>query len=298
MRSFVTGGTGFVGQHLVRRLERPVVAGRDPHRIRRLLGSDVIPCPWQLGGSLNRDLLPEVDTVFHLAGEPVASGRWNTSRKQRIMDSRVLGTRNLVAALAGMDRPPRVLVCASAIGYYGARGDEPLAEDAAPGTDFLARVCQAWEAEAGTAAQLGIRVVSVRIGVVLGRGGGALARMLPPFRLGLGGRIGSGDQFMSWIHIDDLVGILLHAATTGEVQGPVNGVAPRPVRNREFTATLASVLHRPALMAVPAWVLRAGVGEFAETLLGSQKVVPEKILQAGYSFLYPELRGALGQLLG
>lgn len=297
MRCLVTGGTGFIGKHLVRRLERPVVAGRNVHRIKQLLG-DVIPCQWQSGAPLDRSILENVDAVFHLAGESVFSGRWNPARKQQIMDSRLLGTRNLVASLAGLDRTPAVLVCASAIGYYGARGNEPLNEAATPGTDFLAQVCQAWEEEARQAEKLGIRVVSIRTGVVLGSDGGALPRMLLPFRLGLGGRIGSGNQYMSWIHIDDLVGIFLHAATESKVRGPVNAVAPQPVTNREFTAALARVLRRPAFLAVPAPLLRVTLGEFAEVLLGSQRVVPEKILQTGYSFAYPQLMGALRNLLG
>lgn len=298
MRCLVTGGTGFVGHHLVRRLdERPVVTGRNVHKITRLLG-DVIPCQWDSQTPLDKSVLEKVDAVFHLAGESVFNGRWNAARKQKIINSRLLGTRNLVAALTGLDRPPAVLVCASAIGYYGDRGDEPLSEAAVAGTDFLARVCQVWEEEARQAEQLGIRVVSVRIGVVLGSDGGALPQMLLPFRLGLGGRIGSGSQFMSWIHIDDLVGILLHAAATSDVRGPVNATAPQSVTNREFTATLAEVLRRPAFLAVPAPVLRVTLGEFAEVLLGSQRVVPGKILRAGYTFTYPELKGALQNLLG
>jgi hypothetical protein len=296
MHCLVTGGTGFVGRHLISRLERPVVAGRSVDKIKKLPG-EVIPCQWNGGTLLDRSVLEGVDAVFHLAGESVFNGRWTTARKQRIMDSRRLGTRNLVASLAALDSPPSVLVCSSAIGYYGSRGDELLREASPPGTDFLAQVCQAWEEEARQAEKLGIRVVSVRTGVVLGSDGGALAQMLLPFRLGLGGRIGSGRQFMSWIHIDDLVGILLHAATASEVRGPVNGAAPQAVTNREFTATLAEVLRRPAFLAVPAPLLRIALGEFADVLLGSQRVVPEKILEAGYTFRYPELKGALRNLV-
>lgn len=297
MHCLVTGGTGFVGRHLVRRLHRPLVTGRSAETIRKRLG-DVLPVQWHSDGTLAKSVLADVDTVFHLAGESVFAGRWNEARKQQIMDSRRTGTRNLVAALAGLDRPPSVLVCASAIGYYGSRGDESLTESSAPGTDFLARVCQAWEEEALQAEKLGIRVVPVRIGVVLGRDGGALPRMLPPFRLGLGGRIGNGRQYMSWIHIDDLVGILLHVATTEEIRGPVNATAPGALTNRDFTATLAATLHRPAFFAVPAAVLRVTLGEFADVLLCSQRVVPDKILRAGYVFRYPELQGALENLLG
>ncbi|MHB8809827.1 MAG: TIGR01777 family oxidoreductase [Desulfobulbaceae bacterium] len=297
MHCLVTGGTGFVGRHLVRRLERPVVAGRSVDKIKRLLGN-VAPCRWDSQTPLDKNVLDGVDAVFHLAGESVFNGRWNAARKQQIMDSRLLGTRSLVASLASLDRAPKVLVCASAIGYYGPRGDETLTEASAPGTDFLARVCRAWEEEARQAEQLGIRVVSVRIGVVLGSDGGALPQMLLPFRLGLGGRIGSGRQYMSWIHIDDLVGILLHAADASDVRGPVNATAPQAVTNREFTATLAEVLHRPAFLTVPAPVLKITLGEFAEVLLGSQRVAPKKILQAGFAFSHPELKGTLHDVLG
>ncbi|HBI14467.1 MAG TPA: TIGR01777 family protein [Desulfobulbaceae bacterium] len=296
MHCLVTGGTGFVGRHLVRRLEQPVVAGRSVQKIKQLLGN-VTPCQWDIRTPPERSVLDGVEAVFHLAGESVFSGRWNAARKQQILDSRLLGTRNLIAGLAGLDRPPAVLVCASAIGYYGARGAETLVETSPPGAGFLAQVCQAWEEEARQAEKLGTRVISVRIGLVLGSDGGALPRMLLPFRLGLGGRIGNGSQFMSWIHIDDLVGILLHAAAESTVRGPVNATAPQAVSNREFTTTLANILRRPAFLAVPAPLLKVALGEFADVLLGSQRVVPEKILNAGYTFAHPELKGALQHLL-
>jgi uncharacterized protein (TIGR01777 family) len=222
------------------------------------------------------------------------------------MRSRVDGTRNLIKSLATLDKPPSTLVCASAIGFYGSQGENSLSESDLPGDDFLARVCVAWEEEAFKAEKLGIRVVQIRTGVVLGTDGGALHQMLTPFRFGVGGKIGSGKQYMSWIHIDDLVGIMLHAATNESVRGPVNGVAPSPVTNSEFTTTLASVLHRPALLQVPdwalkitlpGWALKITLGEFADVLLGSQRVLPQKITEAGYTFKYPGLTGALQDLI-
>ena len=296
MRCLVTGGTGFVGRHLVRRLERPIVVGRDSEKIRNLF-SEAEPYQWSLGEALDPGMLRGVDTVFHLAGESIFKGRWNEARKKQIMESRLAGTRQLVQALTSLAEPPATLVCASAVGFYGSRGDEPLTESAPPGSDFLARVCQGWEEEAAKAEQAGIRVVSVRIGLVLGRDGGALPLMLTPFRFGLGGRIGSGRQYMSWIHIDDLVAILLFAAANPAVRGPVNGVAPQALTNREFTAALASVLGRPALFTVPGFVLRITLGEFAEVLLSSQRAVPEKISSTGYSFAFPEIRDALTNLI-
>lgn len=296
MRSLVTGGTGFVGHHLIERLDRPAVLGRSIRKINRL-AADVIPCQWQPGTSLDPHKLNGIDTVFHLAGESVFKGRWNENKKERIMASRVEGTRSLVQALGELERPPATFVCASAIGYYGARGEEALTESTAPGNDFLARVCLAWEEEAKKAEDLGIRVVCVRLGIVLGSDGGALAQMLLPFRLGLGGRIGSGRQFMSWIHIEDLINIFLYVAEHPEIRGPVNAVAPQPVTNRDFTSELAAVLHRPAFFHVPGAVLRLTIGEFAEVLLGSQKVLPDILLKSGFRFSYPTLESALQNLL-
>ena len=296
MRSLVTGATGFVGRHLVSKLDQPVLLGRDPKRIQKLFG-DVEAHSWTPFSPVDSIIFQNIDTVFHLAGESVFQGRWNAEKKDRILRSRVDGTRNLVESLATLAKPPTTLICASAIGYYGSRGDKLLTELSLPGDDFLASVCVAWEKEASQAEKLGIRVVQVRTGVVLGAGGGALQQMLTPFRFGLGGKIGSGKQFMSWIHIDDLVGIMLYAAGNESVRGPVNAVAPASITNGEFTTNLASVLKRPAFFQVPGFALKAVLGEFGDVLLGSQRVVPKNITDAGYSFVYPELSDALRALI-
>ncbi len=274
MRALVTGATGFVGSRLVPRIAEPVFLSRDPQRAREKFAR-ATPHYWDpLAAAPPADAFAGVDAIFHLAGESVGEGRWSAAKKQRIRDSRILGTRHLVEGLAALEQRPRVLVAASAIGYYGSRGDETLDESSPPGNDFLARVCCDWEAEARAAEKLGVRVVCARFGIVLGQGG-ALAKMLLPFKLGLGGRLGDGRQWMSWVHIDDVVGILLAAAGEEQYRGPVNTVAPEPVTNREFTRVLASVLHRPAIFPVPALALRLAVGEFSEVLLGSQRVLPK-----------------------
>ncbi len=296
MKALVIGSTGFVGMHLMRRLDQPIAVGRSSEKIRQRLG-DVEARIWDPGRSVEPSLLAGVDTVFHLAGESVFNGRWNAAKKDKIRASRVDATRRLVDGMASCAQPPKTLICSSAIGFYGDRGAEKLSELSAPGHDFLAGVCEAWEREALRAQGFGVRVVCIRTGVVLGKGGGALAQMLPLFRMGLGGWLGNGHQYMSWVHIDDLVGIMLHAAGQEGVSGPVNGVAPEPVTNREFTRTLAQVLHRPALFPVPGFVLKLALGEFATVLLASQRVIPEKISQAGYRFIFPALKEGLGNLL-
>jgi hypothetical protein len=293
MKSLITGGTGFIGRHLIERLDSPVVLGRNTDRISKAL-KNVEARKWDPAGEIDAAVFAGVDTVYHLAGESV-NGRWDSAKKERIMGSRVDGTRTLVRALARLDtdQRPHTLICSSAIGYYGSRGEEMLTESSLPGSDFLATVCRRWEEEAMKAEEPGLRVVTVRTGVVLGKDGGALAKMLTPFKLGLGGRLGNGRQYMSWIHIDDLIGIMLHAARNPEVRGPINGVAPNPVTNREFTAALASALHRPAILPVPGCVLNAALGEFAAVLLGSQRVRPDKAIDTGYKFIYPLLQGAM-----
>jgi uncharacterized protein (TIGR01777 family) len=246
-------------------------------------------------GEAPADGLRDADAVIHLAGTPVAQ-RWNAQVKRDIRESRVAGTRNLVQGISKLTRKPQVLVCASAIGYYGSRGDEVLAESAAPGSDYLSEVCVAWEKEARSAEALGMRVVRVRTGVVLDARGGALPRMLPPFRMGVGGKLGSGKHWMSWIHLDDLAA-LFQFALVKPVSGAVNGVAPNPVTNAEFTRTLAAAVHRPAIFPVPGFALRLLFGEMSEILLASQRAAPKAAESAGFTFRFPQLAGALADVL-
>jgi uncharacterized protein (TIGR01777 family) len=297
MRALVTGATGFIGRRLVARLEAPVVLSRSPEAARRVLG-DVRAFAWDPeAGPPPADAFDGVDTVFHLAGEPVAGGRWTAERKARIRSSREQGTRHLVTGLQAASTRPAVLVSASAVGYYGDRGDQELDESAAPGAGFLAEVCRVWEDEAVRAREAGLRVVPVRSGIVLGEDGGALGRLLPLFRAGLGGTLGGGDQWMPWVHVDDVVGLMLHAAATQGMDGPANAVAPGIVRNREFTRALASALGRPAFLPVPSFALHLALGEFGESLTHSQRVVPAAARSAGYAFAHPALAGALTAVL-
>lgn len=298
MRALVTGATGFIGRRLVARLEKPIVLSRDADRARALLGPGPEVFAWDpSSGPPTPEAFRGVEAVFNLAGESVGAGRWTRRRKAAIRESRISGTRNLVMAMEGLPERPRVLVSVSAIGYYGDRGGQPLDETASPGSDFLAEVCVAWEAEARRASASGVRVVTPRLGIVLGPDGGALQKMRTPFKLGLGGRLGSGEQWMSWIHVDDAVGILLHAARTGTLSGPVNAVAPGPVTNREFTRTLGAVLGRWTIFPMPAFALRVVVGEFAKVLLSSQRVEPRAAERSGYSFTHSALEGALRSIL-
>ena len=277
MNIAISGASGFIGRHLVKSL---ALAG---HSLRAL--SRHAPA----------ESLREADVIIHLAGEPVAQ-RWTAAAKQRIRDSRVVGTHNLVETLATLPRRPEALICASAIGYYGSRGDEILTESSAPGSGFLPEVCVAWEREAQAAEAFGIRVVRVRIGVVLAAGGGALPRMLPPFRMGVGGRLGSGRQWMSWIHLEDLAA-LFQLAVESQVRGPLNAAAPHAVTNSDFTRELAHALRRPAVFPVPEFALRLLFGEMADVLLASQRVVPAAAEAAGFRFRFPQLASALAGLL-
>jgi len=273
----LTGARGFIGRALTGRLS---AAGHAVRPVKLREAQAVSAC----------------DAVIHLAGEPVAQ-RWTAQAKQRILASRADGTRRLIGELEKLSAPPRVLVCASAIGIYGSRGDEILDERSGRGDGFLAEVCVALEQAADRAAALGMRIVKLRIGIVLGLGGGALARMLPAFRVGVAGRLGSGRQWMSWIHVDDLVGLIEFALIHDGVAGPVNATAPNPVTNAQFTAELARTLHRPAFVPVPAFALKLMFGEMASVLVDGQRVLPRAALEAGFSFEYPEIGPALRNLL-
>ena len=242
------------------------------------------------------------DAVVNLAGENIFGGRWTTEFKARLLESRVHSTRNVMQALVhkptSTDGRPKVLVNASAIGYYGPRGDEELGEDGSPGNDYLAKICIDWEKEAHAADGKGVRVALIRIGVVLAKEGGALPKMLTPFKLFAGGPVGSGRQWMSWIHIEDLVGILVLALDQPNATGPINGTAPHPVTNRDFATALGEVLHRPSFFPTPAFALRLALGEVANVVTTGQRVLPRRALQLGYKFQFPELAGALTNLLG
>ena len=294
-RVLVTGVSGPIGAALVPYLEsqgaRIVRLVRGPVR-----GPDQIS--WNPEQPLAPDAVSGFEAVIHLAGESIV-GRWTEAKKQRIRDSRVLGTRHLATALAQASAKPQVFVCASAIGYYGNRGDEVLSETSTSGQGFLPEVCREWEAASRIAAGAGIRTVNLRLGLVLSPKGGALEKMLTPFQLGLGGKIGSGQQWWSWIHVDDIVGVAHHALQNESLSGPVNVVAPAPVRNAEFTRLLASVVRRPAFFPVPAFAARLAFGEMAEELLlNSERVLPARLQASGYSFRFGELRAALEDLLG
>ena len=302
MRVIVTGATGLVGRALTRSLLG------EGHSVTRLVrgGSQTFSAPgtaavrWDPeAGTVEAEGLEGHDAAVHLAGESIAEGRWNDEKKRRIRESRVRGTQVFAETLARLERKPEVLVSASAVGFYGDRGEELLTEESASGEDFLSEVCREWEKATLPASQAGIRVVHLRTGVVLSGEGGALQKMLTPFKLGVGGRIGSGRQFMSWIDIDDLVGIIKHALTNRDLRGPVNAVAPRPVTNSEFTASLGRVLGRPTIFPMPAFAARLAFGEMADALLLSgQRVQPSRLESSGYKFAYPDLESSLRHVLG
>jgi uncharacterized protein len=289
----VSGSSGLIGAALV-----PALQSNGYEVVRLVRGASA---SGRVGWDPARPLAPEsvsgFEVIIHLAGESIV-GRWTEAKKRRIRESRVQGTRALAAALAKAPQPPRLLISASAIGYYGNRGEETLREDSSSGDGFLPEVCREWEAAAEPASKAGIRAVQMRFGVVLSALGGALQKMLLPFRMGVGGKVGNGRQWMSWIAIDDLVGAIQHVIKTDTLRGPVNGVGPGPVRNAEFTRTLASVLSRPAIFPMPGFAARLAFGQMAdELLLASQRVEPAKLMASGYVFQKPDLSTALEDIL-
>jgi uncharacterized protein len=292
-RILVSGVSGPIGKALLPELRK---RGHVIRLVRgRVMGNDEIS--WNPAQALPPEQVAGFDVVIHLAGETIV-GRWNAAKKARIRDSRVQGTRNLVEGLLNATQRPRVFVCASAIGYYGNRGDETLREDSPSSSDFLAEVCREWETATQPATNAGIRTVNTRFGVILSRDGGALPKMLPPFRMGVGGRIGNGRQWMSWVHVADVVGAIEHALDNPSVTGPVNVVGPNPAMNAEFTRTLARALHRPAIFPMPAFAARLAFGEMGDALLlASQRVEPAKLVESGYQFRFPRLESALENIL-
>jgi uncharacterized protein len=295
VRVTVTGATGLIGRSLVRALldrgDEVTAVSRDPDRARAALGTGA--AAW---GPAMQDALAGRDAVVHLAGENIAQ-RWTEEAQRRIRESREQGTRTLVEALRAADPRPRALVSMSGVDYYGDRGDEPLAEDAPPGADFLAQVCIAWEREADAAAELGIRVLRTRNSVVLDKHGGALAKMLPPFRLGVGGPVAGGRQYMPWIHLDDMVGIIVRALDDEAWSGAVNAAAPEPPTNAEFSKALGRALNRPAVLPVPGAALKALYGDMAQLITASRRAVPQRLSELGYEHRHPDLDEALRSVL-
>ena len=298
MKILITGSSGLIGSALI-----PLLEGQG-HQVVRMVrrltapGEDAVL--WNPGaGKLELSALEQTDAVVHLAGENIGAARWNSARKERMRNSRVIGTRLLSESLARISAPPRVLICASAVGFYGSRGDEILTEISRPGTGFLPEVCQEWEAAAEPARQKGIRVVNLRIGMVLSKKGGALPAMLPAFKAAVGGKLGDGRQFVSWIAIDDLTQAISHAIATQSLSGPVNAVSPHPVRNVAMTKALGRVLRRPTFCSVPAFALRILLGEMAEALLlSSQRVEPRRLMDSGFTFRFGDFETAVRHVLG
>ena len=296
MRILVSGSHGLVGSALMKALTA------DGHEIFRLVrhapdsGSEIEWSPDRYSIAISR--IEGFDAVYHLAGESIASGRWNDEKKRKIRESRTKGTKLLADALANLAQPPKTLISASAIGYYGNRGDELLTENSPPGSDFLAGVCVEWEKATDHARGKGVRIVNTRFGIILDKDGGALAKMLPPFRMGIGGRIGDGKQWMSWIALDDVIGALQFVLANESMNGPVNFVAPNPVTNAEFTKALGKALSRPTLFPIPAFGVRLAFGEMADALLlSSQRVEPKRLKSSGYEFKHSQLDEALRVVL-
>jgi uncharacterized protein len=302
MRVLIVGATGFIGRALVPRLRRDghaIVAWvRSESRARSLLGAEVELLPASRGPGALIETLADVDAIVNLAGEPIVGKRWTAARRRVLEESRVGVTQDLVRAIAAAAPRPRVLVSGSAVGWYGDRGGEPLTETSPPGDDFLARLCRDWEQAAMAAEQSGVRVVLLRTSVVLGRNGGALAQMLPPFRLGVGGPVGNGRQYFPWIHLHDHVSAIATMIADDGYRGPVNLVAPQQATSRTFAAALGRALHRPALLPMPAFALRAIFGEAATVLLAGQRVEPAVLKAHGFAYAFPDLDAALADIVG
>lgn len=296
MRILISGSHGLVGSILIKALEPE---GHEIFRLVRYAPHSQAEIEWSPERySIALARLEGFDAVVHLAGESIAQGRWTEEKKKRIRESRVKGTRLLSDALANLSNPPKTLICASAIGYYGDRGDEVLTESSSPGKCFLAEVCVEWEKGTDLAREKGIRVVNTRFGIILDAKGGALAKMLPPFRMGIGGRIGNGKQWMSWIALDDVVGAIKFALTNQSLKAPVNFVAPSPIQNAEFAKTLGKILSRPTIFPIPAFGVRLAFGEMADALLlSSQRVEPERLKANGFQFAFSQLDDALRHVL-
>ncbi|MFI3187345.1 MAG: TIGR01777 family oxidoreductase [Methylococcaceae bacterium] len=297
MNIFITGGTGFIGSALTKRLVEQghavTVLSRSPEKVAQLCGPNVK----SLGSLSQLKAEDNYQVIFNLAGAPIVDARWSEDRKQLIRDSRIGLTEQLISCIARLNIKPELLISGSAIGYYGGHGDAVLSEQSVPAGDFSAQLCIDWEATAKQAEQFGVRVCLIRTGLVIANGGGFLQRLLLPFRLGLGGRIGDGRQWMSWIHRQDWINIAMAIMTDTTMQGAYNATAPNPVTNAEFTRILAKCLKRPALLPVPAWVLKMLLGEMSELVLGSQRVLPERLLKQDFKFQYDDLAAALNEAL-
>ena len=297
MNIFITGGTGFIGSALTKRLVEQghavTVLSRSPEKVAQLCGPNVK----SLGSLSQLKAEDNYQVIFNLAGAPIVDARWSEDRKQLIRDSRIGLTEQLISCIARLNIKPELLISGSAIGYYGGHGDAVLSEQSVPAGDFSAQLCVDWEATAKQAEQFGVRVCLIRTGLVIANGGGFLQRLLLPFRLGLGGRIGDGRQWMSWIHRQDWINIAMAIMTDTTMQGAYNATAPNPVTNAEFTRILAKCLKRPALLPVPAWVLKMLLGEMSELVLGSQRVLPERLLKQDFKFQYDDLAAALNEAL-
>jgi hypothetical protein len=292
MKFLVTGAAGFVGKRLQEYLTR---AG---HQVATTSRSGNATHHWDpMSGKLPASAFEGVQAVIHLAGENIGQGRWDDAKMKLIRDSRVLGTRNLLASIKESPQKPRTFFCASAVGYYGDRGEEKLTEDSAPGNDFLAEVCKAWEEEACKAREMGMKWISGRFGIILGPEGGALPAMLPPYKWGLGGPIGGGKQWMSWIHVEDVCGLILHSVERSSIEGPINVTAPVPVINKDFAHTMGTLLKSMTIFGTPYFLLRLAVGKFAEYLVMSQRVTPVKAMATRYVYKYRELMPALRDCL-